>query len=49
MKWMECNSCGEEFRVITDSEVTVEYCPFCGDDIVQEDDEDLEEDYNEFD
>lgn len=46
MKWIECNGCGEEFRVITDSGAHVEYCPFCGDDLIEE--EQLDEDFDEF-
>lgn len=47
MKWYECESCLSEFRVVSDTSDDVEYCPFCGADIVDEedyDDED-EEDY----
>lgn len=47
MKWIECNNCGEEFRVISDSGAIIEYCPFCGDDIVEEE-EDLEEDIDDY-
>ncbi len=43
MKWYECQSCGEEFRVITDSSAYVEYCPFCGSDVADDEDEDEEE------
>ncbi len=39
MKWILCTGCGEEFRVISDAGSAVEFCPFCGNDI-----EDLEED-----
>lgn len=45
MKWHECSSCGEEFRVISDSGAYVEYCPFCGSDIEDEDLED-EDDFD---
>lgn len=46
MKWIECNNCHEEFRVISDALASVEYCPFCGDDIVEEElDEEFDEDY----
>lgn len=39
MKWFECSSCGEEFRVICDSGTLVEYCPFCSEPIEESDDE----------
>lgn len=42
MKWIECNECGEEFRVLSDSDSLINYCPFCGDDITHTD-EDREE------
>lgn len=45
MKWIECNSCHEEFRVITEALVPIEFCPFCGDEIEDELDEDYDEDY----
>lgn len=48
MKWYNCQSCGEEFRVITDSGAYVEYCPFCGADISEESDEDLDEDLDDY-
>lgn len=44
MKWITCNSCDEEFRVISDTGTFVEYCPFCGGDIINDEDED--EDYD---
>ena len=40
MKWVECQSCWAEFRVVSDSDETVSYCPFCGGDIEHEADED---------
>jgi len=49
MKWITCNSCEEEFRVISDTGPSVDYCPFCGSDIefVDEDDSDSEYYYEE--
>lgn len=47
MKWHDCKSCGEEFRVITDSVVHIEYCPFCGADIVDEEEEDYDDEEDE--
>lgn len=45
MKWFKCSSCEEEFRVISDNKEEVLYCPFCGHDGF-EDDEDDSEDYD---
>ena len=45
MKWITCGSCDEEFRVISESIDPVQYCPFCGSDIFdEEDDEDDDDD-----
>ena len=44
MKWYNCNDCDEEFRVITDSELTIEFCPFCGETVEAETDEEDSED-----
>lgn len=45
MKWVNCNVCDEEFRVISESLESVAYCPFCGNDI--EEDEEEDEDYED--
>jgi hypothetical protein len=42
MKWITCNECEEEFRVITDSLDPVIYCPLCGADLPEEELEDEE-------
>lgn len=39
MKWIECGSCEEEFRVISDTGPAIAYCPFCGAEIDEEEDE----------
>lgn len=44
MKWYECGSCLSEFRVVSDSDEPIAYCPFCGSDVEGEDDEDEEGD-----
>jgi predicted nucleic acid-binding Zn ribbon protein len=30
MKWHECDSCAAEFRVVSDTDEPVSYCPYCG-------------------
>lgn len=49
MKWITCDDCGEEFRVITDSHNEIQFCPLCGSDlpIIDEDDEDEDHDEDE--
>ncbi len=39
MKWIECNDCAEEFRVICDSGTLVNFCPFCGSEILHSEDD----------
>lgn len=39
MKWITCAGCNEEFRVVSDSLESVAYCPFCGDEIFDEEDD----------
>lgn len=43
MKWINCDTCDEEFRVISESLSHVVFCPFCGTDIEYEEDEEDEE------
>lgn len=45
MKWIECLSCTTEFRVVSESDEPVTWCPYCGNEIEFEDDEDPEDDY----
>lgn len=47
MKWHNCTSCDSEFRVVSDNDSYIEFCPFCGESITDEDmDEDeLEDEY----
>ena len=45
--WIECQSCWAEFRVVSDSDETVQYCPYCGGEIELED-EDEDEDYDDY-
>lgn len=46
MKWYTCDSCTEEFRVVSDSVAFIEYCPFCGSDIEVTDEDEDNEDYD---
>ena len=48
MDWIECGDCGAEFKVISDFEESIEYCPYCGS-IVEEPDDDRDEDEEEYD
>lgn len=47
MKWIECQSCATEFRVVSDSTQTIEFCPYCGDPIEVENDDDEDYEYDE--
>ena len=47
MNWVECGYCETEFRVVSDSMDSVAYCPYCGEDIQQEEDEYEEDDEDE--
>jgi Zinc ribbon domain. len=38
-----CNGCGNSYTIITDSEEAPEVCPFCGEDLDNERDEDESE------
>ena len=40
--WIVCSSCDEEFKVITDSLDTPAFCPFCGEELEEEPEEDDE-------
>ena len=44
--WVECESCGTEFRVVSDSDETIEYCPYCGAGLDIEDNDEEDEDYD---
>ncbi len=46
MDWIECESCSMEFKVLSDVLETVSFCPFCGDDVKQIDD-DYDEEFEE--
>lgn len=44
MSWVDCQDCETEFRVISDSDDLVEFCPYCGGSVETEETEDAEED-----
>lgn len=43
MKWLECEACGDEFRVVSETLAEICFCPFCGTEIEDEPKEDDEE------
>jgi rRNA maturation endonuclease Nob1 len=47
MKWLECQSCGTEYRVVSDSTSAIEFCPYCGDPMDIEDEEDEDYDFDD--
>lgn len=43
--WVECGSCQTEFKVISDIDDIVAFCPYCGADIeIDDEEEEFEED-----
>lgn len=47
MKWHNCKSCETEFRVVSDSDEHIDFCPFCGSTIEQdEEEEEIEDDFD---
>lgn len=40
--WVECQSCWAEFKVVSDSDESINYCPYCGGEIEEDYEEDLE-------
>lgn len=44
--WVECQSCWAEFKVVSDTDEPLGFCPFCGEVVEAEDDdeEEFEED-----
>jgi len=36
MDWITCSSCEEEFRVISDADLPTSFCPFCGEEMLIE-------------
>lgn len=45
--WVECGGCQTEFKVISDIDDIVAFCPYCGADIELNDDD--EDEYIDFD
>lgn len=46
MKFIECSGCWAEFRVVSDTDEPVSYCPYCGAEIEHEDEELDEDEYD---
>lgn len=43
--WVECQSCMVEFKVVSDTDEPLAYCPYCGSDIEHDEiEEEFEED-----
>ena len=44
--WVDCESCLAEFRVVSDTDEPVAFCPYCGSEVetIDEDEEEFEED-----
>ena len=44
--WIECGSCWAEFKVVSDTDEPLQYCPYCGEqlELTDEDEEEFEED-----
>ena len=49
MKWIECSNCMVEFKVISDTDSEVVYCPYCGHDVECDDEENYDEDWDSLD
>lgn len=43
MKWITCAECEEEFRVISENIEPPAYCPFCGVELEDDQDEEYDE------
>jgi len=41
-EWFQCDTCAAEFHILSPMHDPISYCPYCGDDIVldEEDEED---------
>jgi len=48
MKWHECTECGAEFRIVADTHIHPEFCPFCATELPVEDDEDDEDEDDDY-
>jgi rRNA maturation endonuclease Nob1 len=47
MKWIECQSCWTEFRVVSDTDEIVAFCPYCGCEVEHKDEDEEENEYEE--
>ena len=45
--WIECDSCLAEYRIISDCDETITYCPYCGEIMDTESDEDEDDEYDD--
>lgn len=45
--WHYCENCDTEFKVISDELDEVAFCPYCGEEILDEDDEEDNEEWDE--
>lgn len=44
MDWIECTSCWAEFKVVSDTDELIQYCPYCGAEVEIEDEDEEQED-----
>lgn len=47
MDWVTCEVCDETFKVITDTDKAIEYCPYCGSDVEEPEIEEDEDDWDD--
>lgn len=47
MDWVDCSSCSTEFKVVSDSDELIQYCPYCGS-VVDPDPEEEPEDDDDY-
>lgn len=47
MKWIDCQSCLTEFRVVSETDELVAYCPYCGGEIEHEEEDEEDQEYDD--
>jgi hypothetical protein len=47
MKWITCNECEEEFRVITECLDPIAFCPLCGSELYEDPNDDDDDEYED--